>query len=220
LVALAVWPESGRQEILDWQLADGEDAHAWTTFLRHLEELGVRAENGLTLVIHDGGDGLRKALQMVRLGAPQQRCLFHKLRNIASAIQVPLDLSRKERTRLRTTILKDFRRIWQAPDHVTALRRYLAVWRTYRHSQPEAVATLRRNFCPTLTHYAIQQAHPKWPLTQLRTKSHLERFHRNLRRHIRSAGAFHSNETALAVIAYEADPFFRSRQALRPMAQP
>ncbi len=214
LVALAYWPESGRQEILGWQLADGEDARAWTTFLAYLEEQGLRAENGLKLVIHDGGDGLCKALQTVHLGAPQQRCLFHKLRNIAGAIQVPPGLGRKERTRLRTAILKDFRSIWQAPDLTTALRRYLDVWRQYRHSQPEAVATLRRDFRPTLTCDAIQRAYPSWPMSRLRTTSHLERFNRSLRRHIRTAGAFHSDASVLAVIAHEADHFFRPCRAL------
>lgn len=219
LIALAVWPATGRQEILGWQLADGEDAQAWTIFLAYLEAHGLRAENGLTLVIHDGGEGLCKALQTVYLGAPQQRCLFHKLRNIAGAIQVPAGLSRQERTRRRTAILRDFHRIWQAPDRDTALRRYLDVWRTYRHSQPAAVATLQRDFRPTLTHYAIHCAYPEWPWTQLRTTSQLERFNRNLRRHIRSAGAFHSDESALAVIAYEADQFFRPAHALQQMAQ-
>jgi hypothetical protein len=213
LVALAVWPESERQEILGWQLADGEDAQAWTTFLADLEGQGLRSENGLTLVIHDGGDGLCKALQTVRLGAPQQRCLFHKLRNIAGAIQVPAGLRRQERTRLRTAILKDFRSIWQARDLSTALRRYLEVWRKYRHSQPEAAATLRRDFRPTLTCYALQRKYPSWPLCLLRTTSRLERFNRNLRRHIRTAGAFHSDESVLAIIAHEADHFFRPPQA-------
>ena len=40
--------------------------------------------------------------------------------------------------------------IWQAKQYHTALRRYLAVCRQYRHSQPAAVATLRRDF--RLTH--------------------------------------------------------------------
>lgn len=210
LVALAIWPESGHQEILGWQLADGEDAQAWTTFLADLEAHGLCAENGLTLVIHDGGEGLCKALQTVHLGAPQQRCLFHKLRNIAGALQVPPGLSRKERTRFRTALLKDFRAIWHAPDLTTALRRYLDVWRKYRHSQPEAVATLRRDFRPTLTFFSIRRTYPSWPLPLLRTTSRLERFNRNLRRHIRTAGAFHSDATVQAVIAHEADHFFRA----------
>jgi hypothetical protein len=39
----------------------------------------------------------------------------------------------------------------------------------------------------------------------LRTTSRLDRFNRTLRRHIRTAGAYHSDDGILAVIAQEAD---------------
>lgn len=205
LIALGVWPDTDRGVILHWQLADGEDTQAWLTFLSHLEEHGVRGENGLQLLIHDGGEGLCAALQIVHFDAAYQRCLFHKLRNIASAIQLPDGLSRPERTRRRRTILKDFQAIWAAKEYATVLHRYLAVWRKYRISQPAAVATLRRDFRATLAYYALEQAHPTWHRRHLRTTSRLERFNRTLRRHIRTAGAYHSDAGILAVIAQEAD---------------
>jgi transposase-like protein len=213
LVALAVWPDSGHQEILGWQLADSEDAQAWTHFLSMLEAQGVRAENGLTLLVHDGGEGLCKALHTVHFGAPQQRCLFHKLRNIAAAFRLPENLSRQERSRLRKGLLKDFRSIWQALHASAAIWRYLAVWHQYRDTQPEAVAALRRDFRMTLSYFAILQQHPTLPKRFLRATSRLERFNRSLRRHIRSAGAYHSDEGILAVIAYEADHFYRPVQS-------
>ena len=85
------------------------------------------------------------------------------------------------------------------------LRRYLQVVRQYRATQPAAVATLRRDFRATITYYHIQQRHPTWHRRYLRTTSRLERFNRTLRRHIRTAGAYHSDDGILAVIAQEAD---------------
>ena len=38
LIALGVWPESGRQEVLAWHRADSEDTASWLTFLSQLED--------------------------------------------------------------------------------------------------------------------------------------------------------------------------------------
>jgi len=217
LIAMGVWPDSGRCVILAWQLAAGEDTQAWLAFLTTLEEQGLRGEQGLQLIIHDGGEGLCAALQIVHFDAAQQRCLFHKLRNIANALQLPDGLSRPERSRRRRTLLKDFQAIWAAKEYATVLRRYLHVVRQYRDTQPAAVATLRRDFRATLAYYRIQQQHPDWHRRHLRTTSRLERFNRTLRRHIRTAGAYHSDEGILAVIAQEADYRYPSSQ---PSAQP
>jgi len=55
LVALGFWTDgSGKREILDWQVADGESQAAWDPFVHRLWERGVRPENGLQAVIRDG----------------------------------------------------------------------------------------------------------------------------------------------------------------------
>ncbi len=142
---------------------------------------------------------------MVNFDAAYQRCWVHKLRNIANALQLPEGLTRPERTRGRRTILKDFQVIWAAKEYATVLRRYLAVWRKCHTSQPAAVATLRRDIRATLAYFAPEQAHPTWHRRHLRTTSRLEHFNRTLRRHIRTAGAYHSDNGILVVITQEAD---------------
>jgi hypothetical protein len=203
-IALGVWPEQGRTEIVACQLGQSEDSAAWLAFLTQLEELRLRSENGLQLIIHDGGGGLCSALLTVYYGEAHQRCLFHKIRNIANALHFPEPMTAKQRSRRRKAILKDFRAIWDAKRYLTALRRYLAVFRKYRLSQPQAVATLRRDFRNTLTFYRIQQLFPTWPRRYLRTTSHLERLNRSLRKHARSAAAYHSDAGILAMIARQA----------------
>ena len=207
-IALGVWPESGRREVLAWQLGASEEAQAWLAFLTYLEEQGIRGANGLRLLIHDGGSGLCAALQTVDFDAAQQRCLFHKLRNIADALQLDPQLTPKQRRRQRRAILKDFAAIWDATDYATALHRYVRVCRQYRHTQPAAVATLRRDFRSTLTYYQIQRQHPTWPRASLRTTSYLERLNRRLRQRFRSANAYHSDQGVLAMLAQEADQAF------------
>ena len=215
LIAMGVWPETGRREILAWELGQSEDAATWVHFLGRLEEKGIRGANGLKLVIHDGGSGLCAALQTVDLDAAEQRCLFHKLKNIGEALSFEEHLSRQQRRQQRCKILKDFQAIWDAKEYATALRRYLHVVRQYRSSQPKAVATLRREFRSTLTFYHIQKQHPTWPRSLLRATSHIERFNRRLRRRIRTANAYHSDAGILAVVAQEADQAFRAGQPSR-----
>jgi transposase-like protein len=204
---MGVWPDTNHCEILLWRLGNSEDAEEWVTFLSLLEEQGIRGENGLKLIIHDGGSGLCSALRTVFFDAEQQRCLFHKLRNIYNAIHVSEDPSSKLRRRRRKAIFKDFHAIWQAQRYDTVLRRYLKVVRAYRDSQPEAVATLRRDFRFTITYYHLEQQFPTWERKHLRTTSRLERFNRRIRRRARAANAYHSDQGLLAMVAQEAHEF-------------
>jgi transposase-like protein len=201
MIALGVWPDRERREILLWRVGENEGTEEWVKFLEILEAQGIRGENGLKLIIHDGGKGLCSALQTVWFDAVQQRCLFHKLRNIAKAIHLPDGLTREQRKRRRKKIMKDFKQIWEARRYETALRRYLKVVRLYRDTQPEAVVTLRRDFRATVTYYALEKQFPSWQRKNLRTTSHLERFNRNIRRRTRPANAYHSDPGVTAMMA-------------------
>jgi transposase-like protein len=207
LIALGLWPETGHQEVFAWQLGEDESAATWLTFLTHLEEQGIRGAQGLQLIIHDGGSGLCTALETVYFGAPQQRCLFHKLRNIAQALEWPEDWPPERRRKYHRTILKEFTAIWQADHLPLALQRYQRVVDKYAAGQPKAIACLQRCFSDTLTYYHIEQQHADWPRTCLRTTSQLERFNRHLRQRIRVAGAYHSDAGILAMIAQLADQY-------------
>jgi transposase-like protein len=101
MVAMGVWPDSNRCEILLWQLGESESAEEWVKFLEILEAEGICGQNGLKLIIHDGGKGLSSALEIVWFDARRQRCLFHKLWNIYKAIRPPKDLSEKQARRRR-----------------------------------------------------------------------------------------------------------------------
>lgn len=214
LIALGIWPDTSRQEVLAWQLTDGEDLVSWLDFLSRLEAQGICVEKGLHLIIHDGGAGLGAALRLLDLGVADQRCIFHKLRNISKALQFPDDMPAAERWRKRKAILRDFKTIWQAKEYKTALRHYLQVYRQYRDTQPAAVAVLRRDFRATVAFYSIAKDHPTWQRRFLRTISQLERFNRSLRRRCRAAGAYHSDDGILSMIAQTAD------QAFQPGTQP
>lgn len=207
-IALGVWPETGQAEVLAWRLAAKEDEAEWLAFLSELEAMGIRGENGLEVIIHDGGSGLCAALRTIYFGAAEQRCLFHKLRNLYHAIRLPDEnLSRQEQRRRRTAIFRDFHQIWQAKRLATVLHRYRQVVRCYRTSQPEAVACLRTDFRATIAYFAVHARHPDWDPKHLRTTSRLERFNRRLRRRTRAASAYHSDAGLCAMLAHEVQAF-------------
>jgi transposase-like protein len=167
----------------------------------------------LKLIIHDGGRGVCSALRTVYFNADEQRCLFHKLRNLYNAIHVPEHLSPKQGRRYRKAIFKVFHAIWQSRRFGTVLRRYLKVVRAYRLSQPKAVATLRRDFRSTVTYYHLEQQFPAWERRHLRTTSRLERFNRRIRRRARAANAYHSDQGLLAMVTQEVYEFHAAQRA-------
>lgn len=95
LAAQGVWPTTGRTRLLAWIRAEGEDAASWQTFLEGLWEAGLTPGNGLRLLVSDGGTGFRAAYENVYWQVPLQRCVFHKLHNLAQALQIPAALDRQ-----------------------------------------------------------------------------------------------------------------------------
>src|SRR3989440_10950700 len=65
LVALGLWTDgSGKREILDWQVANGESKAAWEPFVHRLWERGLRPERGLQAVIRGGGGACGVAITL------------------------------------------------------------------------------------------------------------------------------------------------------------
>lgn len=201
LVALGLWPQSQRWQILDWALAEGEDHSAWEALLLRLENRGVYRERGVELFIHDGGGGLSAALNLIYPHIPHQRCLFHKLRNLWQAIQTPDDMKRPDAQQLKRDIMQQVAAIYRAKTPQQALTMRDAFCQQWQQAQPKLVATLLRDWAATVTFYQVMARFPNWKTTALRTTSLLERINRMLRRLFRAAGAYHSTAGLLATVA-------------------
>lgn len=88
MVALGLYPQSQRWGILGWHVANSESQEEWEALLVPLEERGLYQQQGLALLIHDGGKGLIAALNLIYPTVPHQRCTFHKLRNLWHSIRL------------------------------------------------------------------------------------------------------------------------------------
>jgi putative transposase len=192
LVALGFWTDgSGKREILDWQVASSEGKAAWETLVNRLWERGVRPEHGLQAVIRDGCGELGEALAFVYGSTVvEQRCIFHKMRNVADKCREELKGEANKQTRKQ--LLEQVSVIYQA-DNATDARVLLAVFaQTWRARTPKTVATLERDFEQTIAYYALEGVARKL----VRTTSLLERTNRELRRKFRQACCFGSPKGA------------------------
>ncbi len=186
LVALGFW-EDGTREILDGQIAPSEEHTQWETLLNRLWKRGVQPEKGLKLVVRDGSGGLGEALALVYgKSVLDQRCIFHKLRNVAEKARS--ELKGEEKREKRKHIMEQAKEISQAESASQAKER-LPLWgMQWRECAPKAVATLEKDFEHTLVYYALDAITREW----IRTTSLLERTNRELRRKFRQVVSFGS----------------------------
>jgi putative transposase len=195
LVAQGVWPASGRQEVIGWVIADGENQAGWSDLVYHLRQRGVRVED-LRLLIADGSSGLEALRQKNFPQVPFQRCIFHKLKNLWAKLIDPDHLDHLQIRAYKLKIIRHAAQIWQAKDEGEAWRCLKAFSLKWQTSQPQAVAFLNEGFEWTVSFYQVvsqaAQNGEHWQASLLRTTSHLERENRSVRRRLDGAVVFHS----------------------------
>jgi transposase-like protein len=206
LVAIGIYPQTGRWGALGWSLADSESQAAWERLLVRLENRGVYRERGVELFIHDGGKGLIAALDWMYPHIPHQRCAFHKLRNLWHAIQVPDSLPRTERLAFKRELIQQIDPIFYAASEQDAQLLCEQLCLDLGGQQPTVVATLRRDWQDTIAFFKVLERFPNWSRKFLRTTSLLERVNRTIRRLFRAAGAFHSQAGLLAAVTRVLNP--------------
>ena len=187
LVALGLWAdESDKWRILDWEIADKEDQAAWERLVQRLWERGVKLETGLQAIVRDGTEGLEQALDYIYGSALiQQRCIFHKLRNVSDKCS-SLDHEGKK------LLMDQAAAVYQATSASEARARLVAFGERWRATQSQAVATFEREFERTIRYYALEGMVRE----VVCTTSLLERTNRELRRKFRRVGCFSSPQGA------------------------
>ncbi len=205
LSALGVWPD-GHWEIVHWQIAEGENETTWKTFIGQLYTKGMTEET-TKLVVSDGAQGLESALDYHLYGVAHQRCIFHKIKNIADHLlygdlEVDGEVSddkakRKARRARKKAILADAGAIY---GHATegAMRAQAEVFReTWQEREPKAVTNFFTDFDQTLAYLKVD--FPESLGVLIRTTNRLERFHKEMRRKQRDIGMFQSEAGCEAI---------------------
>ena len=174
---------AGKRVLLGLILGGRESEDSWRALLENLTGRGLKAP---ALVVHDGNQGLIKALKSAWPQVPRQRCIAHKIRNVLD--RVP----RKHQAEVKRALTK----IFYAPDLEEALEAVEAFAARYGKAFPAACGVLAKDLADCLTFYRFPQSHWK----RLRTSNVIERAFREVRRRTDVVGRFPGEMAALVLI--------------------
>lgn len=198
LSALGLW-DDGHWEIVHWHIATGESQAAWHHFLGELYQKGL-TEQSTKLVVSDGSSGLESALDYHFYGVAHQRCIFHKIKNLADhlvfddfAIETAADADnalRQAKEARKKAILADASAVYEHHEEGEIRQRAVHFRDKWQGREPNAVAAFFVDFDKTLSYLKID--FPDSLLSLIRTTNLLERFHREARRKQHDIGMFQS----------------------------
>lgn len=182
LVAYGVG-EDGHRHLLAITIGPSESQESWANLLRQLLDRGLA---GVQLVIADGHAGLAAAARQALPEARLQRCTVHLTRNVLA----------KTPWRLRGRVGKETSAIFEAPSLKDARARLETLKAGLGKQVPEAMECLDDGFAAATQFFSFPKAHWK----RLRSTNGLERLHGEVKRRIRSVGAFPDRASALRLI--------------------
>lgn len=162
--------KDGTKEIIGARLVHSESEKDWTAFCADMKGRGLKGKT-LEMCIIDGNAGLKAALKAIYPFKPIQRCIAHKMRNVAVKI----------RRANQASCLKGAKAIWASPSRTEAIRRFKAwkeQWETYEES---AVHILEKDLDECLTYFQFSKE--LWK--KIRTTNIIERTFREIRRRTR-----------------------------------
>lgn len=175
LLALGVDAED-RRHVLGFILGDRESKDSWQSLIKDLLARGLDRAT-LRLVVSDEHKGIESAVADL-LGVAHQLCVVHLERNVKHRVAAP-DWK---------AVLEDFQRVFWAASREEALRALGQLQGRWGPRYPKAVALVTRRFEDHIRFFNEPQR--LWTL--LRCTNLIERFIRELRRRLDSAGAMHS----------------------------
>lgn len=83
LFAYAVYPD-GKEEVIDFELAQGESTNAWSKFCQNIYTRGLK---NTKLIVRDDRDSIGNAISLCWPKALDQQCVFHILQNLCKKLK-------------------------------------------------------------------------------------------------------------------------------------
>src|SRR5213080_1802590 len=167
---LAAWGYTveGRRVLLHLMAGSKEDAETVTAFF---EDMKMRGLNDPLLVTSDGAPGIIKAIEVCFPRAARQRCVAHRMRNLAA--KVPEDVWPEFKVRAQAA--------YQAPSRAIARELAAGVVADYGRKFDSAVACFMDDFEACIAHLRFPVTHRR----AIRTTNLLERLFVEERRRLK-----------------------------------
>jgi transposase-like protein len=167
---LAAWGHSasGGKVLLHLMAGSKEDAETVTAFFQDMRARGL---GDPLLVVSDGAPGIIKAVETCFPRSARQRCLAHRMRNLAA--KVPEDLWPDFKARATAA--------YQAPSRAIARDLAEGLVRDYENKLPSAVSCFMDDFEACIAHLRLPVTHRR----ATRTTNLLERLFLEERRRLK-----------------------------------
>jgi len=158
----------GRRVLLHLMAGSKEDAETVTAFFEDMKRRGL---NDPLLVTSDGAPGIIKAIEVCFPRAARQRCLAHRMRNLA--VKVPEDVWPEFKVRVQA--------VYQAPSRAIARDLATGLVADYGRKHDNAVACFTDDFEACIAHLRFPVTHRR----AIRTTNLLERLFVEERRRLK-----------------------------------
>ena len=175
--------EDGTKVFLHVGPGNGESYDAWRSFLEEMVERGLETP---LVVITDGNQGAKKALEDVFPVVLHQRCQKRKMENILS--KAPREVA--------ATLKKKIHRAFHATSYDAGLRIGRKVIAKYRDRFPAAMECLEKDLEACLTILKLPKAHHK----RTRTTNLIERLFGENRRRVKVIPHFFTEKAGMKLV--------------------
>lgn len=176
---------AGHRRILGIQLGGKESAASWREFFKELKARGLKGSK-LKLGIMDGLAGLERAFEESFPRAKIQRCVVHKLRNIA--VKLPRSIQKE--------CMGECKEIFYA-EGIDEAKEHFRSWKErWEKVAPGAVECLGKDLDTVLQFYEFPKEH--W--VRIRTTNTIERTFKEFRRRTRQMDSFPNEECCIRCV--------------------
>jgi putative transposase len=169
LFGYAVYAD-GHEEVLDFEIAQGESLNAWHRFCWKLHDRGLR---NVRLVVHDDNAAIGEAVSLVWPQALDQQCVFHILQNMNKKL---VGCTSKAK------IISDAGALYEAASEAEFYRRVLQFKKRWRRYQCHPAIRYLFKMMPDSIKY-FQLPREFWSIAK--TSNRLERLFEELKRRIK-----------------------------------
>lgn len=201
LVGLGILPD-GKKEVLDFRVGKSESEREWEVFLNDLQRRGL-TEEGLEIVVVDGGKGLLAALATAYPNVPVQRCWAHKMRNLTDKVR---EVDHKQ-------IKRGLQKVYRAGNEQSARRAAHDFSKKWTKTYPKVVASLRQDLDELLAFFRFKDA--TWRKA-VRTTNAIERRFREVRRRTRPMGVM-ADRSSMERILFAVFTYENQQQGVTPL---